>query len=144
MTTQPSQNAGNKIDTRSAKTLSTLDKNFASALEKSWPDITGDAQKDGYSIIAITGRRSQAEQDALYAQGRTTPGPIVTWTKHSRHLDGLGVDFGLFRGGYYKDDTEPMQTFNTYQKIAIIVCDDHPQIRWLGAIGDPCHFEWRV
>ncbi len=35
--------------------------------------------------------RSQEEQDALYAQGRTTVGKIVTWTKHSRHsktLDG--------------------------------------------------------
>lgn len=29
--------------------------------------------------------RAQAEQDALYAQGRTTPGAIVTWTKSSLH-----------------------------------------------------------
>lgn len=29
--------------------------------------------------------RSQAEQDALYAQGRTTSGPKVTWTRSSRH-----------------------------------------------------------
>jgi len=29
--------------------------------------------------------RPQAEQDALYAQGRTAPGKIVTWTKHSNH-----------------------------------------------------------
>jgi peptidoglycan L-alanyl-D-glutamate endopeptidase CwlK len=35
--------------------------------------------------------RSQEEQDALYAQGRTKPGTKVTWTRSSRHsllLDG--------------------------------------------------------
>ena len=29
--------------------------------------------------------RSQGRQNELYAQGRTTPGNIVTWTKNSRH-----------------------------------------------------------
>lgn len=37
-----------------------------------------------FSIIA--GGRTQEEQDALYAQGRTKPGPIVTWTRKSKHL----------------------------------------------------------
>jgi peptidoglycan L-alanyl-D-glutamate endopeptidase CwlK len=39
------------------------------------------------------GVRTLAEQTDLYAQGRTKPGPIVTWTLASRHLpaaDGLG------------------------------------------------------
>ena len=39
------------------------------------------------------GVRTKAEQAALYAQGRTTPGPVVTWTLNSRHIpgpDGLG------------------------------------------------------
>lgn len=39
------------------------------------------------------GVRSQARQDALYAQGRTKPGPKVTWVTHSNHqvkADGLG------------------------------------------------------
>lgn len=34
------------------------------------------------------GVRTLAEQKKLYAQGRTTPGPIVTWTLNSRHLPG--------------------------------------------------------
>ena len=29
--------------------------------------------------------RSQERQNELYAQGRTKPGQIVTWTKNSRH-----------------------------------------------------------
>ena len=38
------------------------------------------------------GVRTQAEQNALYEQGRTKPGPIVTWTKKSKHIEGLAVD----------------------------------------------------
>ena len=37
--------------------------------------------------------RTNQEQDELYAQGRTVPGDIVTWTLNSRHLpasDGFG------------------------------------------------------
>jgi peptidoglycan L-alanyl-D-glutamate endopeptidase CwlK len=135
---------GNEMDTRSAKNIVSLEKKFARALENSWKEITNEAQKNGYELQVICGRRSQADQNALYEQGRTTEGPIVTWTKKSRHLDGRAIDFGLFRNGKYCDDTEPQQTFQAYQKIAIILCDDHPEIRWLGFVGDPCHFEWQT
>jgi peptidoglycan L-alanyl-D-glutamate endopeptidase CwlK len=52
----------------------------------------------------IEGVRSEARQRALYAQGRTTPGPIVTWTLRSRHFrqaDGYGhaVDLVPYRDG---------------------------------------------
>lgn len=43
-----------------------------------------------YSEVDFTvtdGSRTQAEQDELYAQGRTKPGPKVTWTRNSRHID---------------------------------------------------------
>jgi peptidoglycan L-alanyl-D-glutamate endopeptidase CwlK len=43
-----------------------------------------------FSVIA--GLRTQAEQDRIYAQGRTEPGPIVTWTRNSRHILGEAVD----------------------------------------------------
>lgn len=46
----------------------------------------------------IQGRRTQAEQDALYAKGRTKPGPKVTWTRNSRHLTGRAIDLALFQG----------------------------------------------
>lgn len=36
--------------------------------------------------------RSQKRQNALYAQGRTAPGPIVTWTRSSNHTRRLAVD----------------------------------------------------
>lgn len=43
-------------------------------------------------FIVIEGRRTKERQQQLYAQGRTAPGPKVTWTMQSKHLDGLAVD----------------------------------------------------
>ena len=51
------------------------------------------------NFIVVEGLRSQARQAELYAQGRTTPGKIVTWVKHSKHQDGLAVDLAPFENG---------------------------------------------
>lgn len=48
------------------------------------------------------GRRPQSRQDDLYAQGRTRPGPIVTWTRRSKHTTGRAWDLGFT--GYHPDD----------------------------------------
>jgi len=49
---------------------------------------------DGIQIIVAQAMRTVAEQDALYAQGRTAPGRIVTNARggHSYHNFGLAVD----------------------------------------------------
>lgn len=51
----------------------------------------------GFMLIVTDGVRTQAQQQALYAQGRTTPGRIVTHadgvkdrSNHQLHDDGLG------------------------------------------------------
>lgn len=47
----------------------------------------------------IEGVRSRARQAALYAQGRTKPGPIVTWVRESNHEekdDGYGYAVDLY------------------------------------------------
>ncbi|AIQ54558.1 M15 family metallopeptidase [Paenibacillus sp. FSL R7-0331] len=51
----------------------------------------------GVQIIITQGYRSKAEQDGLYAQGRTKPGSIVTNARggYSYHNYGLAVDFAL-------------------------------------------------
>lgn len=45
-------------------------------------------------FMVIEGVRTQARQDELWAQGRTKPGPVVTWVKevssHGIHKDGYG------------------------------------------------------
>jgi hypothetical protein len=53
----------------------------------------------GHEVRVVEGVRSQARQDALYAQGRTAPGPVVTWTRDSAHRDGHAVDVTI-DGGY--------------------------------------------
>src|SRR6188768_676027 len=49
------------------------------------------------AIRIVQGLRTIAEQDALYAQGRTKPGPIVTKAKggSSYHNYGLAIDFAI-------------------------------------------------
>ena len=39
--------------------------------------------------------RTLEEQKKLYAQGRTAPGPVVTWTLDSKHIGGRAVDIAF-------------------------------------------------
>ena len=50
--------------------------------------------QEGIEIRVTQGLRSWTEQDALYAKGRTAPGPIVTNAPggHSYHNFGMAVD----------------------------------------------------
>lgn len=68
------------------------------------------------------GVRTLEEQKRLYAQGRTAPGPIVTWTMNSLHLkqaDGFGhaIDVLAYVKGkvswdekLYEEIAEPFKT----------------------------------
>lgn len=47
-------------------------------------------------FTVIEGVRTLERQQELYAKGRTTPGPKVTWSMQSRHLTGHAVDIGPF------------------------------------------------
>lgn len=66
--------------------------------------IVKQAQRDNpdiqFTIGDKGGKRSQAEQDALFAQGRPggTKGPVVTWTRDSDHLRGTAVDLNPIEG----------------------------------------------
>ncbi|MEO6447252.1 MAG: flagellar hook-length control protein FliK [Gemmatimonadaceae bacterium] len=53
----------------------------------------------GYTVEVVETTRSQQRQDALFAQGRTQPGPIVTWTRSSNHGEGRAVDV-IIDGSY--------------------------------------------
>lgn len=43
-------------------------------------------------FTVLEGVRTLARQRELYAQGRTAPGKIVTWTMNSKHIEGKAVD----------------------------------------------------
>jgi peptidoglycan L-alanyl-D-glutamate endopeptidase CwlK len=51
-------------------------------------------KEQGYDFLVTQGLRTWAAQNALYAQGRTTAGPIITNAPggHSQHNFGLAVD----------------------------------------------------
>jgi peptidoglycan L-alanyl-D-glutamate endopeptidase CwlK len=51
--------------------------------------------EDGAPAYIAQGRRTAKQQAALYAQGRTKAGPIVTWTLRSAHQSGTAFDLGF-------------------------------------------------
>lgn len=81
-------------DARSEKNLATVQP----ALQKLGRELLRRLAAQGLTFKVTSGSRTQAEQDALYAQGRTKPGPVVTWTRKSRHIGGRAIDLTLFSG----------------------------------------------
>lgn len=49
-----------------------------------------------FDVIVVEGVRTIQRQRDLYAQGRTKPGKVVTWTMNSKHIDGLAVDLAPY------------------------------------------------
>jgi peptidoglycan L-alanyl-D-glutamate endopeptidase CwlK len=82
------------IDERSAKNIATLKPEVRPLAEK----LIETAVAQGITAKVISGYRSYAEQDALYAQGRSKPGQIVTKARggYSWHNFGLAFDIGIF------------------------------------------------
>ncbi|HET7832248.1 MAG TPA: M15 family metallopeptidase [Gallionella sp.] len=102
-TTQPEPLAVDAVDARSEKTIATL-------LPEVQPLARALVQKaalNGIRIKIISGLRTYAEQDALYAQGRTSHGSIVTNAKggYSNHNFGIAFDVGIFEGASYLGDS---------------------------------------
>jgi peptidoglycan L-alanyl-D-glutamate endopeptidase CwlK len=84
------------------------------------------AYKAGIPILIDQALRTFEEQDALYAQGRTTPGNIVTWVRRSYHNFGLAFDFVLLT----EDGSD------------CIWEDDNPGYAIVGQIGKDLGMEW--
>jgi peptidoglycan L-alanyl-D-glutamate endopeptidase CwlK len=100
----PQAAAAVKLDQRSEDNIATLHENvqvYARALVDS-------ARAAGIQIKVISGTRTYAEQDALYAKGRTIPNTdIVTNAKggYSNHNFGLAFDIGVFEGNAYESQS---------------------------------------
>lgn len=79
----------------------------------------------GQQVKIICGTRSWAEQDKLYAKGRTAAGPRVTNARggSSWHNYGVAFDIGLFEAGRYVTEGGP------YKKL-------------VKEVGVPVGFEW--
>jgi len=99
----PPDEAIEAVDARSEKHIATL-------LPEVQPIARALVQKaalNGIRIKVISGLRTYAEQDELYAQGRTKPGPNVTKARggYSNHNFGIAFDVGVFEGQKYLLDS---------------------------------------
>lgn len=108
------------LDDRSEKVIANLVpvvQDFARALVQK-------AAAHGIVIKIISGTRTYAEQDEIYAQGRTAPGKIVTNAKggHSNHNFGIAFDIGIFDGRRYLESS--------------------PLYKVIGALGEGLGLEW--
>ncbi len=92
------------IDERSERNIATL----KSEVQPLARQLIKRAVAQGINAKVISGSRTYAEQNELYAQGRTKPGQIVTKARggHSWHNFGLAFDIGIFSSDskiYYGD-----------------------------------------
>jgi peptidoglycan LD-endopeptidase CwlK len=105
----PFTSADSQFDARTEKVLATLDPKAIPRFRKFLCLAKATAATFGCDYIAISGNRTYAEQDALYAKGRTKPGKEVTKARggYSNHNFAIAADFGVFNDGRYLDDGSP-------------------------------------
>jgi peptidoglycan L-alanyl-D-glutamate endopeptidase CwlK len=75
-----------KLSPASEKILSTVRPDLQRVIRRA-------AELTTVPFAVVSGNRTQAQQDYLYAQGRTRPGLVVTWTRNSNHMHGAAIDF---------------------------------------------------
>lgn len=85
-----------KVDAKSEEIIITL----LPPVQRMARTLVQKAHTAGIKIKITSGSRTYKEQDTLYAQGRTTPGEIVTKMKagFSNHNFGIAFDFAVFEG----------------------------------------------
>ena len=95
---QPAPVGKEEFDVRTERNIGTLGPAAQVAARKFMRAIIPAMALHGLSVKIICGTRTYAEQDALYAQGRSAKGPIVTNAPggHSNHNFGLSWDILFF------------------------------------------------
>ncbi len=83
----------------------------------------------GHTVEVVEGYRAPERQEALYRQGRSEPGPVVTWTRESLHSEGRAVDLRV------DGSWENPEGYAHLQRVA-----QEEGLRTLGA-RDPGHVE---
>jgi peptidoglycan L-alanyl-D-glutamate endopeptidase CwlK len=143
MSTTPNPPAGQSK--RTLENLASLNKQARAKLEPFVLAAQAAMAARGVTVEVISGLRSWAQQAALYAQGRTKPGRIVTKARpgSSWHNYGLAIDLGLFRAGKYLDEAEPKTANALYAELGKIAAG--MGIEWAGtwrSFPEGPHFQW--
>lgn len=117
---------------RTIENLGSLNKKAAAKFEPFITQVEAFLSPKGVTVEVISGLRSWAAQAALYAQGRTKPGRIVTKARpgSSWHNYGLAIDLGLFKSGVYLDEKKPAEADKLYAEIGKIAAAHG--IEWAG------------
>lgn len=104
---------------RTIENLGSLNKKAAAKFEPFITQVEAFLSPKGVTVEVISGLRSWAAQAALYAQGRTKSGRIVTKARpgSSWHNYGLAIDLGLFKSGVYLDEKKPAEADKLYAEI---------------------------
>lgn len=134
--TTPAASNIDMVDPRSEKVISTL----LPEIRPMARALVQKAARGGIRIKIISGFRTYAEQNALYAQGRTAPGNIITNVRagYSNHNFGIAFDIGVFEGNTYLGESPK------YKAVGVIGMD--LGLEWGGnwkTIVDQPHFQLR-
>lgn len=130
---------------RTLENLSGLNRKFRVRVESFLTAAQPILARHGVTAEVISGLRSGTQQSALYAQGRTKPGRIVTnarpWS--SWHNYGLAIDLGLFAGGKYLDQSDPRRADRVYRELGALWVAQGGE--WAGnwkSFQESPHFQW--
>ena len=117
---------------RTIENLGSLNKKALKAFEPFLQEVEAIMAEQGVTVEIISGLRSWAAQAALFAQGRTKPGKIVTKARpgSSWHNFGLAIDLGLFKNNVYLDERNPGYADKLYAIIGRIAAKH--EIEWAG------------
>lgn len=127
---------GDGVDERSEKNIATL----APAAQPIARALIRAAAKAGIAIKVISGSRTYAEQDELYAKGRTKPGNKVTNARggYSNHNFGIAFDVGVFGpdGAYIPESPDYARVGALGKALGLAWGGD-----WKNIVDEP-HFEY--
>lgn len=87
------------MNTNTDRNLSRLDPNFRKKVE-SFLKVVGN------TIFVTEAYRTQERQDYLYSLWRTVRGSIITWTRNSKHTQGLAIDIAFHGDVLYPKDAK--------------------------------------
>jgi peptidoglycan L-alanyl-D-glutamate endopeptidase CwlK len=95
-----------KFDERSERNIATLHPRMQQLARSFLSGAIPICKAYGFDVRIISGTRTYAEQNALYAQGRTAKGKVVTNARagFSRHNFGIAFDIGIFKDKRYYGD----------------------------------------